>query len=152
MLERATPVGVRRGGEDVSRPVGPMTAKIENFLRMEARGEDHDTVLREIFGEEYVTDPVKKNAAESKMHRWRHRDDAQAIWDDEIRSIVKQCIPSAVNRIKKQVDDDNGWLANKAANDVVNLAKTTSIFQSDEKAINVKIEGLPDIGSPDDDV
>ena len=135
----------------MARPVGPMTAQIEKFLRLEARGESHDAVLEAVFGPEYVTDPVKKNAAESKMTRWRHREDAQAIWDDEIRAIVKQCIPSAVSRIKKQIDDDNGWLANKAANDVVNLAKTTSIFQSDEKAINVKIEGMPDIGSPDEE-
>ena len=135
----------------MARPFGPMTAKIELFIRMEARGEDHDEIVREIFGQEYVDDPVKKNAAHSKMTRWRHRPDAQAIWDDEIRNVVKQCIPGAVKRIKKQVDDDNGWLANKAANDVVNLAKTTGIFQAEEKALKVQIEGMPDLGSPDDD-
>jgi len=134
----------------MGRPFAPMNAKIESFIRMEARGIDHNEIIKTLFGQEYLDDPVKKNAAQSKLTRWRHRPDAQAIWDDEIRNVVRQCIPSAVNRIKKQVDDDNGWLANKAANDVVNLAKTTSIFQSDDKAIKVQIEGMPDIGSPDD--
>jgi len=136
----------------MARPVAKMTAQMECFIRLEARGESHDTVLLKVFGPDYVTDPVKRHAAESKMTRWRKRDDVQAVWDDEVRSIVRQCIPHAMSRLTKQVNDDNGWLANKAANDVVNLAKTTSIFQSDEKAINVKIEGLPDIGSPDDNV
>ena len=135
----------------MGRPMEPMNAKIESFIRMEARGEDHATVLEKIFGPESVTDPVKKNAAESAMHRWRTRPDAKAIWDDEVREIVKQCIPRAMSRISKQIDSKEGWLANKAANDVVNLAKTTSIFQTDEKAITVKIEGLPDIGSPETD-
>ena len=133
----------------MARPFSKMTAQIENFIRMEARGEDHLEILRQLFGPEYITDPAKKSAAESKMSRWRHRPDAQAIWDDEIRAVVKLCIPGAVRRIKKQIDDDNGWIANKASNDVVNLAKTTGIFQSEEKAVSVKIEGLPDLGTPD---
>lgn len=135
------------------RPKTPMTGKIEAFIRMEARGESADDILRKIFNLDPETCSFdEKNKAYQQMWRWRHRDDVQPIWDDEIRSFVRQCVPSAVNRLKSQVEDKNGWLANKAANDVVNLAKTTSIFQSDEKAINVKIEGLPDIGSPDDDV
>lgn len=134
----------------MSRPVGPMTAQIENFIRMEARGEPHDAVLREIFGPEYVTDPQKKNAAESKMDRWRHRADHQAIWDDEMRARVRRRVPAAIERLEKQVDSDNDWVANKAANDYINLAKTTGVFQSEEKAIHVKVEGMPEIGSPDD--
>jgi aminopeptidase N len=150
MLESDTPAGVK-GGENMSRPVGPMTAQIENFIRMEARGEPHDVVLREIFGPECVTDKVKKNAAESKMDRWRHRADHQAIWDDEMKARVRRRVPAAVERLEKQIDSDNDWVANKAANDYINLAKTVSVFQSEEKAINVKIEGMPEIGSPDGD-
>ena len=135
----------------MARPYGPMNAKIESFIRMEARGIDHQTIVQKLYGVDYAAaDATTQSRIDSQLWRWRHRPDAQAIWDDEIRNVVRQCIPSAVNRIKKQVDDDNGWLANKAANDVVNLAKTTSIFQSDDKAIKVQIEGMPDIGSPDD--
>ena len=135
----------------MGRPKEPMNAKIENFIRMEARGEDHKDILREIFGEEAVTDPVKKNAAESAMSRWRHRADAQAIWDDEMKARVRRCVPRAVSRLERQVDNENDWVANKAANDVVNLAKTTGVFASEEKAISIKFEGMPEIGSPDDE-
>ena len=134
----------------MSRPVEPMNAQIENFIRMEARGEKHETILREIFGPEYVTNKKLKNAAESTMYRWRHREDQQAIWDDEMKARVRRRVPSAVERLEKQIEDDNQWIANKAANDYIGLAKTVGIFQSEEKAVNVRIEGMPDIGSPDD--
>ena len=134
----------------MARPLAPMTAKIESFIRMEARGEDPNDILRKVFHLDPETcSNEEKNTAFQQMWRWRHRPDAQAIWDDEVRAVVKLCIPNAVNRIMKQLNDENGWLANKAANDVVNLAKTTSIFQSEEKALKVQIEGMPDLGSPD---
>ena len=134
----------------MARPMGPMTAQIENFIRMEARGEPHDVVLREIFGEECLADPRKKATAESAMFRWRHRPDAQAIWDDELKARVRRRVPAAIERLERQLDNSNDWIVNKAANDYINLAKTTGIFQSEERAINVRIEGMPDIGSPDD--
>ena len=135
----------------MARRKQPLNARIENFIRMEARGEDHETILIEIFGKETANDPVKRNAAESTIYRWRRRDDYQAVWDDEMKARVRRCVPRAVGRLERQVDNENDWVANKAANDVVNLAKTTGIFQAEEKAINVQITGMPDIGSPDDD-
>ena len=134
----------------MARPLGPMTAQIEQFLRMEARGEDHNDVLREVFGDEYVTDPAKKHMAEAKMCRWRKRPDAKAIWEDEVGSIVRRRLPGALSRIIQQIDGGNDWLANKAANDIVLLAKTIGIVKSDETALKVQIEGMPDIGSPDE--
>ena len=135
----------------MARPFQKMTAQIENFIRMEARGESHDAILREIFGLGPDDDPKEIHNADCKMSRWRHRDDAQAIWDDEMKARVRRCVPRAVGRLEKQIDNENDWVANKAANDVVNLAKTTGIFQSEEKAINVQITGMPEIGSPDDE-
>lgn len=132
------------------RPLGPMTAQIENAIRMEARGEPHAAVLREIFGLEKGCDPKDKHNAECKLHNWRHRPDAEAIWDDEMKARVRRRVPAAVDRLEKQIDNDNDWVANKAANDYIGLAKTVGIFQTEEKAISVKIEGLPDIGSPEE--
>lgn len=133
----------------MARPMGPMTAKIENFIRMEARGEPRELILKEIFGLDKDSPQNLKDCATQKMHRWRYRPDAQAIWEDEMRARVRRCVPSAVGRLEKQVDNDNDWLANKAANDVINLAKTTGMFAAEEKAINVHVQGMPELGSPD---
>lgn len=135
----------------MSRPFEKLTGKAEACIRMEARGTDHMLILKEIFGLDPDGDPKEINRANQQMYRWRHHPAADAIWDSEVKAIVKQCVPKAVNRIRNQIEDDNGWLANKAANDVVNLAKTTGIFVDDSKAINVQITGMPDIGSPDQD-
>jgi hypothetical protein len=134
------------------RPKSRMTAKIENFIRMEARGESRADIMHEIFGV-WPDDPDQKKVhnLDCIMSRWRHRPDAQPIWDDEMRARVKRCVPKAVGRLENQVDDSNGWLANKAANDIFNLAKTTGIFQDEDKAITVRIDGMPEIGSPDQD-
>ena len=131
----------------MGRPESPMTAQIENFIRMEARGEDHATILKEIFGLGPHDPGV--HAAECKMSRWRHREDAQAIWDDEIKERVRRNVTRAIMRLEKQIDDKKPWVANKAANDYIALATKTSIFQSEEKAVNVRIEGMPDLGAPD---
>ena len=135
----------------MGRPQKPIDAQIELFIRLEARGEDHASVLEKVFGLGADSTKEERHAAECKMSRWRAREDTKAIWDDEVRNVIRQCIPRAVSRISQQIDSKEGWLANKAANDVVNLAKTTSVFQADDKAVTVKIEGMPEIGSPDDD-
>ena len=134
----------------MARPYSKMTSKMENFIRAEARGEPHDKILIEIFG----VDPADKKAkaqAEQYMWRWRNRPDADAIWQDELKKTVRRRVPAAMNRILKQVDSQTEWLANKAANDIMTLASRTGIIQNEEQAMQIQIQGMPDIGSPDDE-
>lgn len=136
----------------MARPLGPMTAKMENCIRMEARGEEASDIIREIFGVDPDTlDRKQKLKYTQQMFRWRHRPDAQAVWEDEVKTRVRKCLPKALAKLERQVNDDNGWLSNKAANDFVNLAKSAGIFAAEEKALNVQITGMPELGSPDQD-
>ena len=134
----------------MARPLGPMTAKIETMIRMEARGEPHEDVLRKCFGLEPGCDPRLKHNAEAKMCEWRKRPDFKPIWDDELAAVVRRRVPGAVHRLNKQIDNENDWVANKASNDVLSLAKSLGVIKSEETAIKVQIEGLPDLGSPDE--
>ena len=134
----------------MARPLSPMNARIENFIRAEARGEPHDKILREQFGIDENSDPKDKARAEQKMYHWRHRPDADAIWQDELKAVVRRCVPNAANRIKHQVDSDTEWLANKAANDVITLASRIGVIKTEETTTRVEISGMPDIGSPDE--
>lgn len=135
----------------MGRPKGPLTAQIENFIRAEARGEPHDEVLKLCFGLEPGCDPIEKHNAEQKMSRWRKREDFKPIWDDELTATVRRYVPSAVKRLNMQIDNDNDWVANKASNDVLGLAKSIGVIRNEETAVKVQIEGMPDLGSPDDD-
>ena len=136
----------------MARPLAPMTARIENFIRMEARGETADEILRQIFHLDPETcDEKTKQNAYQQMYRWRHRPDADAIWQDELKATVRRHVPKAILRIKNQVDSDTEWLANKAANDVMILAGKVGVIKSEETALKVEVTGLPEIGSPDEE-
>lgn len=136
----------------MARPTGPMTARVEQFIRMEARGEPADDILREIFHlDPDNCDPKEKNRAYQQMYRWRHRPDADAIWQDELRAVVRRCVPNAAFRIKNQIDSSTEWLANKASNDVITLASRIGVIRTEETALKVEISGMPDIGSPDEE-
>jgi hypothetical protein len=128
-----------------------MTAKIETMIRMEARGEPHDAVLKACFGLEPDCEPRLRHNAEARMCDWRKRPDFKAIWDDELSARVRRRVPAAIGRLDKQVDNENDWVANKASNDVIALAKAMGIIRSeaDNATIKVQIEGLPELGSPD---
>lgn len=130
----------------------PLTAQQEQFIRMEARGESHDAVLLEVFGIPTDADKKTRHNAEAKLSRWRQLPEYRQIWEDEVASRVRRRLPFAIGRIDKQIDDENGWLANKAANDYITAAKTLGILGADEsKSIQVQITGMPDLGSPDQD-
>ena len=45
--------------------------------------------------------------------------------------------------------EKDDWLQNKAANDLLNYGKQ-QIYGDEEKTVHVQIDGMPDIGSPDD--
>ena len=90
------------------------------------------------------------------MHRWREHPEAKAYWDSEIAKMIQQALPGAFRTLINQSTNDDGevkkgWLANKASNDLANLAKNIGVIKTEETALQIQINGMPDIGSPDDD-
>lgn len=128
------------------------TTKQEMFVRLDAQGAGRPEILRRVFGLDPETaSELELHAADSNMYRWRRKPWYDEIWKDEVRKISIAMSSEALRKIKSQIRDDNGWLANKAANDSLTFAKPL-IWGEDEKALTVKIEGMPELGSPDDDV
>jgi hypothetical protein len=129
----------------------PLTADQERFVRMSAQGKSRAEILKEIFDIDIDTADYRTiNNADAKMCRWRKLPEFESIWKDEVRSILYGCTAEAVQVIKSQLKSDQGWLQNKAANDLLNYGKA-QIYGEEEKAVHVKIEGMPDLGSPDDE-
>jgi len=131
------------------RPRSPMTAKIENCIRADARGEPHDKIMEEFLGITKDSTPQERNKAEQQLYRWRHRPDADAIWQDELRAVVRRHVPCSIGKIRSQIESNTDWLANKAANDVITLASRIGVIRTEETAMKVEISGMPDLGSPD---
>ena len=132
------------------RPMRPLTGQQELFIRMSAQGRTRSEIMKAVFNIDMETaDHNVINAADQKMFRWRKRPEFDAIWKDEVKNILYGCTAEAIQVIKGQLRDDIPWLKNKAANDLLNYGKQ-QIYGDEEKAIHVKVEGMPDIGSPDD--
>lgn len=130
----------------------PMNAKQRHFVRMTAQGCSRAEMLLEVFGLDISDPDVDKkavNAADQKMFRWRRHPEYEGLWKEEIRQQLMACAGSAYRVLRNQITDDKQpWLANKAANDLLNHGRP-QIYGAEENTVNVRIEGLPDIGSPD---
>ena len=127
-----------------------LDAKQEKFIRMSARGCSRAEIMQEVFGVDLATAPANKiNAKTVQMCRWRKLPEYETIWKDEIRNVVIASTSKAYRRLNAQIDDEQQpWLANKAANDILNHGKQM-IFGADENTVTVHVAGMPEIGSPD---
>ena len=136
----------------MSRPKLPLNAKQELFIRMTARGENRKDILKACFDVDLDTATESEiHAADCKMGRIRKRPEFEPIWKDEIKQVLLACSSEAIQVIKGQMKSkDIPWLQNKAANDLLQYGKG-QIYGEEEKAITVRIEGMPDLGYPDDE-
>jgi len=129
----------------------PLTAQQELFVRLSAQGKTRPEILKAVFDLDVEQDdPRIVNNADAKMSRWRKLPEFESIWKDEVKTILLGCTSEAIQTIRKQMREKDDWLQNKAANDLLNYGKA-QIYGEEEKAVHVKIEGMPDIGSPDDE-
>ena len=129
----------------------PLTVDQERFVRMSAQGKSRREILQAVFGLDLDSSPENEiHNADNKMSRWRKLPDFETVWKDEVRQILYGCTAEAVQVIKSQLRSDQGWLQNKAANDLLNYGKT-QIYGDEERTVHVQIQGSPDLGEPDDD-
>lgn len=128
----------------------PLTGPQEMFIRMSAQGKTRPEILKAVFDLDIETaDDRTINNADAKMSRWRKLPEFESIWKDEVKNILYGCTAEAIQVIKGQLREDIPWLKNKAANDLLNYGKQ-QIYGDEEKAVHVKIEGMPEIGSPEE--
>lgn len=131
------------------RPVQPLNGKQELFIRMTARGCSRRDVLKECFDLDIDTATEGQiHAADCKMNRLRKRPEFLDIWKDEVKQVLIAAGGKAYRTLASQIESKEAWLANKAANDVINHGRPL-IFGDEEKAVNVRVTGMPDLGSPD---
>jgi len=135
----------------------PLSDKAKAFIQMEARGVPREQILTALFNiPPGCTDEKLMNKANQQMYRWRTHPYAKKYWDEEIAETIRRALPGALRTLVNQSTNDDGevkkgWLANKASNDLTNLAKNIGVIKTEETALQIQINGMPDIGSPDDD-
>lgn len=133
-------------------PKDKMTRNIARLAVMEANSVPRADKIRELFGVDISTATEREiNNCDVKMSRWRKHPMFDQAWKEEARRWDYEDYIMAREVFRKGMKQDkDGWLAmNSAVNALSNANKR--LFHDEDAAVTVKIEGLPDIGSPDDD-
>ena len=129
----------------------PLGTKARRYIQLKAADHTREEILQELFGLGPDDDPKKKNNADQQMWRWRQHPDYFKLFEAEIEKALREAGSAAVKVLINQMKStDQPWLQNKAANDVMNHRKQI-IYGADEKQITVKVEGMPELGTPDQD-
>ena len=152
--DNKTPGRVRKeaemGANKIPKDKAPV--KIDQFARMEANMVSREEKIKTLFGVDIKTATDREiNNCDATMSRWRRHPLFDEIWKDEVRT-QEYADYTEARRVLRQGMRQNkdGWLAmNSAVNALSNANKR--LFHDEDSAVTVKIEGLPDIGSPDDD-
>ena len=130
-------------GKDVSE-------RFYQLVKMDARKASRKEIFKEIFGLDIdnITERQKNNI-DSQICRWRKRDDYHAEWLKAFKNQWSDILADAVNVVQEGLHDDSlPWRRTQHAN--LALAYGTKILVGEEeRTMTVKVEGLPDIGSPD---
>jgi len=129
-----------------------MSMKQEKFIRMKAQGKSRAEILKEIFGLDMETASEREiRNADNRMCDWKKHPEYERVWKSEIRDVLFGFTGEAVQVIGGQLNKTElPWLQNKAANDILNYGKH-QIFGNEENEVTVRIEGMPELGTPDSD-
>ena len=133
-------------------PDDKLTRDIAKLAVMEANSASRAEKMQQIFGIDLATASEKEiHNADCKMSRWRKHHMFDQAWKEEQKRWCYEDFTLAMSVFRKGMKQDkDGWLAmNSAVNALSNANKR--LFHDEDSAVTVKIEGLPDSGSPDDD-
>ena len=132
----------------MARKANPtMTTDQERFVRMQANGYEFPEIIQEIWGLHKGDEGY--HACECKLSRWRDHPQYEAIWKDEIRKQDYSDYTLARQVLRKSMRSKEEWLAMQSAVNALNNSGKR-IFRDEENTVTVRIEGMPDLGSPED--
>lgn len=132
-------------------PQDKLTRDISKLAVMEANGASRAEKLREIFGVDIETATDREiNTCDVKMCRWRKHPMFDQKWKEEARrwDYEDYRLAREVFRAGMKQQAQEPWLAMNSAVNAINQAGKR-LFHDEDSAISVKIEGLPELGTPD---
>ena len=125
-----------------------------DVVRMLTEGKQPDAIARHLFpvmAEDGVTVDEKKVAKyRAQIRKWMRDPKIQNAYRELLREFMMPEFANAARKVASQVDDPNGWLANKAANDVLTRFGD-AVMGKDDREIVVRVENMPALGTPDAD-
>ena len=129
-------------------PKAELTVQQDQFVRMEANGLSSQEIIKALW--DVVPGDDNYHALECKLSRWRKHPKYVDTWMGEVRRNDFGDYVKARKTLRKSMDDSDKWLAMQSAVNVMSVAGKR-IYGLEDSTVHVQIEGMPDIGSPEDD-
>ena len=118
-----------------------------NVADMMFRGFSDTQIAKELWPEKTSDKEIK--SACNRIRMLRRTDKFQEYYRTLVTEWSAHHVGKALNKLVEQIDSDQAWLANKAANDVIQHSKQM-MTGMDDGTVVVKVEGMPELGTPDD--
>ena len=111
------------------------------------RGYSDKKIVEELWPEKTEDKQIK--SACQRIRNLRRTARFQEYYRTLVTEWSSHHVGKALNKLVEQIDCDQPWLANKAANDVIQHSKQM-LTGVDDGTVVVKVEGMPELGTPDD--
>jgi len=136
-------------GNYTVRQSGLLTSWQMTAAQMMFQGKSDEEISRFIFNT--GDDDLKIKRGKNKLQRLRKTENFQEYYKSLITEWSVHNVGRALTKLSQQIDrDDQPWLANKAANDVLNQYKQM-VAKVDDNTVVIRMEGAPALGTPDDE-
>ena len=131
----------------------PLNSRARRYAQMKAQACSRAEILQEMFGLDLSDPEVDQKAvwaADKQCQRWRDHPGFDDAFETEINRILRAAAAPALQVLMEQVKSTSTepYLRNKAANDVMQHRRT-ALKSEDDSAITIKLEGMPELGTPD---
>ena len=113
-----------------------------------AAGHSEDEILKIYWGITKSSTPQEKQKARRELHKTQDLPGFLDCYKSEVKRLYTPVYSKALAKIAEQIDSNLPWLANKAANDI--LTRVPTLIGDDDNTIRVQIEGMPELGTPDE--
>ena len=127
-----------------------LTAEQDRFVRMEANGYTTREIILDIFGVKEEEDDRAYHNLEVRLSRWRNHPKYEETWKDEVRKQDFRDYTNARKVLRRSMNQEkDNWLSMQSAVNVLNNSGKR-IYAGEDSAVTVRIEGMPDLGTPDE--
>lgn len=130
-----------------SRRPGFLQAWQINVADLMFRGFTDDEIVETVWPQKETKN--QKDAAKQRLRNLRKDERFQEYYRSIITEWSVHNVGKALNKLSQQIDSEKEWLANKAANDVIQQSKAL-ITGADDNSVIIKVEGMPELGVPEE--
>ena len=127
------------------------TPEMKKWMKLVVRNASRKEIFDEIFHVNIdELSHQEKNKYDVRLSRWRDHPDYHNEWIAAFKESWGPIMAKAMAVVDEGLDDDQlPWRKTQHANIALSYG-TKMLVGEEERTIHVQVEGMPDIGSPDD--